>query len=72
LDIVIAAVHVNRSIRSSEIKRGTKNERWKERVEKNGREGRGERFSRWEHEGGGGREGTDTKYTYMTVSSGDT
>jgi len=56
LDIVIAAVHVNRSIRSSEIKRGTKNERWKERVEKNGREGRGERFSRWEHEGGGGGE----------------
>lgn len=31
LDIVIAAVHVNRSIRSSEIKRGTKNEGWKER-----------------------------------------
>lgn len=31
LDIVIAAAHVNRSIRSSEIKREMKNENWKER-----------------------------------------
>lgn len=43
----------------------------RERVEKNGRERRRERFSRWEQDWGGGRGDTETKYMYMTAPSGD-
>lgn len=64
---------MNRSIRSSEIKRGTKNEGWKERESREEwtREKEGEVFAMGTGWGGRERGDTETKYMYMTAPSGD-